>query len=74
MTVAAGERRISARRLVVCAGLQSDRIARLAGIDTDFQVIPFRGEYYRLPPAKSDVVRSLIYPIPTPTSPSSAST
>ena len=64
--VRSGERSWTAHQVVACAGLQSDRIARLAGIDTDFQIIPFRGEYYRLPPAKSDVVRSLIYPIPDP--------
>jgi L-2-hydroxyglutarate oxidase len=64
--VRSGERSWTAHQVVACAGLQSDRIARLAGIDTDFQIVPFRGEYYRLPPAKSDVVRSLIYPIPDP--------
>ena len=35
--------------LVACAGLQADRLARLAGLDVDFQIVPFRGEYYRLP-------------------------
>jgi len=64
--VRAGARTWTARQLVACAGLQADRVARLAGIDTNFQIVPFRGEYYRLPPSKSDVVRSLIYPIPDP--------
>ena len=64
--VRSGERAWTAHQVVACAGLQSDRIARLAGIATDFQIVPFRGEYYRLPEAKSDVVRSLIYPIPDP--------
>jgi (S)-2-hydroxyglutarate dehydrogenase len=64
--IRAGPRSWTARQLVACAGLQADRVARLAGIDTDFQIVPFRGEYYRLPPSKSDVVRSLIYPIPDP--------
>jgi len=64
--VRAGERSWMAHQIVACAGLQADRMARLAGITTDFQIVPFRGEYYRLPHSKSDVVRSLIYPIPDP--------
>ncbi|MGV9663182.1 L-2-hydroxyglutarate oxidase [Nocardia niigatensis] len=55
-----------ARRLVVCAGLQADRMARLAGLDVDLRIVPFRGEYYQLPPERSDLVRTLIYPIPDP--------
>lgn len=66
VVVSAGERRWDAARLVVCAGLQSDRLARMAGIDIDFQIVPFRGEYYRLPPSRSDLVKRLIYPAPQP--------
>ncbi len=55
-----------ARQLVVCAGLQSDRLARLAGVKIDHQIIPFRGEYYRLPASKNQIVNHLIYPIPDP--------
>lgn len=64
--VTAGERRWTARRLVACAGLQSDRLAELAGLDIEHRIVPFRGEYYKLPPGKDDIVRSLIYPIPDP--------
>ncbi len=64
--VAAGEHEWQAGKLVVCAGLQSDRLARMAGIETDHQIIPFRGEYYRLPPSKNNIVRHLIYPGPDP--------
>ena len=53
-------------RLVVCAGLQSDRVARLAGDTGEPAVIPFRGEYYRLRPSASHLVRGLIYPVPDP--------
>jgi L-2-hydroxyglutarate oxidase len=64
--VAAGERRWTAKRLVVCAGLESDRLAKIAGCKIDHQIVPFRGEYYRLPATKSGIVRHLIYPIPDP--------
>jgi (S)-2-hydroxyglutarate dehydrogenase len=64
--VSAGERTWTAARLVACAGLQSDRIARLAGMATTHQIVPFRGEYFRLPDAKSGIIHSLIYPIPDP--------
>ncbi|GAA4721871.1 L-2-hydroxyglutarate oxidase [Promicromonospora umidemergens] len=54
------------RKLVVCAGLQADRVAAMGGLTVDFQVIPFRGEYYQLPHDRSDVVQRLIYPVPDP--------
>ncbi|KIA61723.1 L-2-hydroxyglutarate oxidase [Nocardia vulneris] len=55
-----------ARTLVVCAGLQADRLARMAGLRNDFRIVPFRGEYYQLPPERAGLVRTLIYPIPDP--------
>jgi L-2-hydroxyglutarate oxidase len=58
--------RWTASRLVACAGLQSDRLARLAGLAVTHQIVPFRGEYYRLPSAKNDIIRSLVYPVPDP--------
>ena len=56
----------SAHRLVTCAGLHSDRIARLAGDEPEIQILPFRGEYYRVRPERSELVRGLIYPTPDP--------
>jgi L-2-hydroxyglutarate oxidase LhgO len=53
-------------RLVVCAGLQSDRMARLAGDADGPAIVPFRGEYYRLVPERGHLVRGLIYPVPDP--------
>ena len=53
-------------RLVTCAGLQADRVARLAGDAAGPAIVPFRGEYYRLRPDRSDLVRGLIYPVPDP--------
>lgn len=64
--VCSDEHRWQARQLVACAGLQSDRLARLAGVRINHQIIPFRGEYYRLPASKSQIVNHLIYPIPDP--------
>ena len=66
VTLASRDATWTAKKLVVCAGLQSDRMAKLAGLEIDHQIIPFRGEYYRLPPQKNDVVKHLIYPIPDP--------
>jgi L-2-hydroxyglutarate oxidase LhgO len=56
-------------RLVVCAGLQSDRIARLAGDEQEPGIVPFRGEYYRLAPGREGLVRGLLYPVPDPAYP-----
>ncbi len=53
-------------RLVVCAGLQADRVSRLAGDEEEPAIVPFRGEYYRLVPERSGLVRGLIYPVPDP--------
>ncbi|MFL5488409.1 MAG: L-2-hydroxyglutarate oxidase [Gemmatimonadaceae bacterium] len=64
---AGGEIRTSA--LVNCAGLQSDRIARLAGIEPGIRIVPFRGEYYVVRRERSDLVRGLIYPVPDPALP-----
>ncbi len=66
VAVSAGERQWTARQLIACGGLQSDRLAKLAGLKIDHQIVPFRGEYYRLPASKNAIVRHLIYPIPDP--------
>jgi L-2-hydroxyglutarate oxidase LhgO len=60
----AGE--FSARYVVNCAGLYSDRVARMAGDDPGMMLVPFRGEYYDLAAARGDLVRGLIYPVPDP--------
>jgi (S)-2-hydroxyglutarate dehydrogenase len=56
----------SARYVVNCAGLYSDRVARMAGDDPGLLIVPFRGEYYDLAPSRQNLVRGLIYPIPDP--------
>lgn len=56
----------SARYVVNCAGLFSDRVARMAGDDPEMMLVPFRGEYYDLAAARQSLVRGLIYPVPDP--------
>jgi L-2-hydroxyglutarate oxidase LhgO len=56
----------AARYVVNCAGLQSDRVARMAGDDPQMILVPFRGEYYDLAAARQSLVRGLIYPVPDP--------
>ena len=60
---------LHADHVVVCGGLHADRLAAMCGIELDFRIVPFRGEYYRLPAAKNDIVRHLIYPVPDPALP-----
>lgn len=61
--------RVLADRLVVCGGIQADRLATLAGLEPDFRMVPFRGEYYRLRPELNSIVNTLIYPVPDPSLP-----
>jgi len=57
------------RYLIACSGLMADRLVKMLGIQPDFQIIPFRGEYFQLPPHKSNIINHLIYPIPDPEMP-----
>ena len=61
-----GGQSLHARRLVVCGGLMADRLAAMMNLDIDFRIVPYRGEYYRLPDDKRSIVRHLIYPVPQP--------
>lgn len=56
----------SADFLIACAGLFADRVAKMMDIDIDFQIVPYRGEYYQLPAKHNQIVNHLIYPIPDP--------
>ena len=60
---------VGCRYLINCGGLQSDRIARMCGVEPRLQIIPFRGEYYELVPERRLLVRNLIYPVPDPNFP-----
>ena len=54
------------RYLINCAGLYSDTITRMAGLQTNLEIIPFRGEYYEIRPERRHLVKALIYPVPDP--------
>jgi L-2-hydroxyglutarate oxidase len=65
----AGKQVLSARRMINCAGLHSDRILRMAGGQSTTKIVPFRGEYYELIPSRQALCRNLIYPVPDPSFP-----
>ncbi len=67
--IVTGAGAIEARAVVACAGLQSDRIARLAGERPPVRIVPFRGDYYTLGEKSQTLVRGLLYPVPDPAFP-----
>lgn len=69
ITVQTCQGELTTRYLIACAGTQADRIAAMSGLATDFAILPFRGEYYRLRPHHNHIVQHLIYPIPDPALP-----
>ena len=69
VTVTTATEEFRGDQFVNCAGLHSDRLARLAGLTPDVRIIPFRGEYYELTPEASLLVKGLIYPVPDPAFP-----
>lgn len=60
---------LQSRFLIVCGGLMADRLTRMLDMKVDFRIIPYRGEYYQLPPERNDIVKHLIYPVPDPALP-----
>ncbi|MFD4401969.1 L-2-hydroxyglutarate oxidase [Nocardia sp. NPDC058499] len=64
--IAVGEQVLAADRVVLCAGLQADSVAVLAGGDAGPRIVPFRGEYMDVVPQKRELVRGLVYPVPDP--------
>jgi L-2-hydroxyglutarate oxidase len=60
---------LRAQRVVACAGLQADRLLRASGHAPDFAIVPFRGDYYVLPPSRNALIRHHIYPVPDPSLP-----
>lgn len=66
ITVATSNGSFSGRYLVACAGVMADRIVRMLGIQPEFKIIPFRGDYFLLGEKHNRIVNHLIYPIPDP--------
>ena len=60
---------VAARRIINCAGLHADRVARMMGVEPGLRIIPFRGEYFSIRPERRDLVHGLIYPVPNPEAP-----
>ena len=69
IVVSTGAGEVEAQVLVACAGLESDRVARMAGLAIDVAIVPFRGEYWMLATERAHLVKSLIYPVPDPSFP-----
>ncbi len=62
----AGGEQLRADGVIACAGLQADRLARASGEENEPRIVPFLGEYWKLRPDRTDLVRGLIYPVPDP--------
>lgn len=66
LTIETAGNPVAAEQVINCAGLQSDRVARLCGLEPAVRIIPFRGLYYQLNSNSSELVKALIYPVPDP--------
>lgn len=69
VAISTAEHRFRARFLIACGGLQSDRLAQLAGLKITHRIVPFRGEFYTLPKSRAGLINRLIYPVPDPALP-----
>lgn len=69
VTVETSKSSYQSKIMVNCAGLYSDKVAKLASESIDVKIIPFRGEYYKLKPGREHLVKNLIYPVPDPNFP-----
>lgn len=67
--VTTNQQTLTTRLVINCAGLFSDKIAKLSGVNVDYKIIPFRGEYYKIKEEKEYLVKNLIYPVPDPNFP-----
>jgi L-2-hydroxyglutarate oxidase len=66
LEVASGGETLTVQQLIICAGVHSDVVSGLAGDAAGPRIVPFRGEYMRIRPEKTHMVRGLIYPVPDP--------
>ena len=65
-TLTTGAGALECGRVIACAGIGNDALARGIGASDRIRIVPFRGDYYRLAPRRRDLVRGLIYPVPDP--------
>ena len=68
-TVICQEKEFTAHLVINCAGLYSDKVARMTPVKPDLKIVPFRGEYYKLKKESEHLVKHLIYPVPDPNFP-----
>jgi (S)-2-hydroxyglutarate dehydrogenase len=66
LQIATDEGQITAYHIINCAGLYSDRVAAMSGMEPPCRIVPFRGEYHGIRPRRSYLVKNLIYPVPDP--------
>ena len=69
LEITTNKQNLSTRKIINCAGLQSDLVAHLTGTKINYKIIPFRGEYFKLKKEKEYLVKNLIYPVPDPNFP-----
>ena len=69
VTVITNKSTYESKLLVNCAGLYSDKVAKMTGQKIDVKIVPFRGEYYKIKKEKQYLVNHLIYPVPDPAFP-----
>ena len=69
VTVTTTRQEVSARAVITCGGLQSDRLATLTGDDDGSRIVPFRGSWSLLGPNAADAIRGNVYPVPDPAQP-----
>ncbi len=67
--IKSGSKKVTAKLVINCAGLYSDKVAQFNDSNLDTRIIPFRGEYYMIKPEKQHLVKNLIYPVPDPNFP-----
>jgi (S)-2-hydroxyglutarate dehydrogenase len=65
-TVHTNQGEFRAKQVIACAGIYSDRVARMTGAAKSPLIAPFRGDYYLLRPERRDLIRTNIYPVPDP--------
>jgi L-2-hydroxyglutarate oxidase len=57
---------VETRNLINCAGMQSDRVARMCGIEPGLRIVPFRGEYYELRQSRRNLIKNIVYEVQDP--------